>query len=45
MLTPVALFFRLTGRDPLRRQLDPSAPSYWTAKEQPQDMRRYLRQY
>ncbi len=45
MLTPVALFFRLTGRDPLRRRLSPGEPSYWTPKEQPQDMRRYLRQY
>ena len=45
MLTPVALFFRLTGRDLLCRKLDPGATTYWTAKEQPQDMRRYLRQY
>ena len=45
MLTPVALFFRLTGRDYLRRKLSPGASSYWTTKEQPQDMRRYLRQY
>lgn len=45
MLTPVALFFRLTGRDPLCRKIATGEPSYWTAKEQPQDMRRYLRQY
>jgi Saxitoxin biosynthesis operon protein SxtJ len=45
MLTPVALFFRLTGRDPMCRKIDPGESTYWTAKEQPQDMRRYLRQY
>lgn len=45
MLTPVALFFRLTGRDPLCRKMNTGESTYWTAKEQPQDMRRYLRQY
>jgi hypothetical protein len=45
MLTPIALFFRLTGRDPLCRKPTPGVSSYWTAKEQPRDMRRYFRQY
>ena len=45
MLTPIALFFRITGRDPLCRKQTPGVPSYWTAKEQPRDMRRYFRQY
>jgi hypothetical protein len=45
MLTPVALFFRLTGRDSMCRKLDSSASTYWIAKEQPQDPARYLRQY
>ncbi len=29
VVTPVALFFRLLGRDSLKRKLDPQAPSYW----------------
>lgn len=45
MLTPVALFFRLTGRDPMCRKMNVGETTYWTTKEQPQDMRRYLRQY
>jgi hypothetical protein len=45
VLTPVAILFRLTGRDALCRRTRLDADSYWTAKEQPRDMRRYLRQY
>ncbi len=45
MLTPIALFFRLTGRDALCRKPTPGVASYWTAKPQPRDMRRYFRQY
>src|SRR5437870_5805392 len=33
LLTPIALFFRVTGRDPLCRKPAPGASSYWTAKE------------
>lgn len=32
VVTPVALFFRLVGRDALKRKLDPSAPSYWVSR-------------
>ena len=32
VLTPVALVFRLIGRDALHRKLDRSAPSYWIEK-------------
>ena len=43
-LTPLAVIFRLIGRDVLvRRRLNGS--SYWTTKFQPSDPRRYLRQY
>lgn len=45
MLTPVALFFKVTGRDPLCRKMEPGANTYWTTKEQPREMSRYLRQY
>jgi hypothetical protein len=45
VITPVALVFRLGGRDPLRRKSAPGRPSFWNAHEQPRDMRRYFRQY
>jgi membrane protease YdiL (CAAX protease family) len=33
VLTPVALIFRLIGRDALHRKLDRGAPSYWIKKQ------------
>ena len=33
VLTPVGLFFRLTGRDVLKRKLEPDAETYWIPKE------------
>ena len=44
LLSPVALLFRLAGRDLLERH-PTAAASYWAPKSQPQDLRRYLRQY
>lgn len=35
VMTPVALFFKITGRDELRRKYDPSAKSYWIMREPP----------
>ena len=31
-LTPIALFFRLRGRDPMHRRIDKEAASYWIPK-------------
>lgn len=45
VLTPVALFFRLRGRDLLNRGRLPERTSFWTPKLQPRDVRRYFRQY
>ena len=45
LLTPVALFFRLIGRDALGRKCSATQESYWTAKKTSQDLRRYFRQY
>ena len=45
ILTPVALFFKLTGRDLLCRKPAPDISSYWTPKESPSEMGRYFRQY
>lgn len=33
VITPVALFFKLVGRDALNRKLDRSAETYWIEKE------------
>lgn len=45
ILTPVGLFFRITGRDPLDRKLDPEAKSYWVPREPVKDVARYYRQF
>ena len=45
VLTPVAWFFRLRGRDLLHRRPSPAGASLWVPKEMPTDMRRYFRQY
>ena len=45
IFTPVALFFKLTGRDVLHRRFDKAKASYWEPKVQPADARRYFRQY
>jgi hypothetical protein len=44
LLTPLALAFRLLGRDPLRRRFDPQATTYWQPRPAAPD-RRYLRQF
>jgi saxitoxin biosynthesis operon SxtJ-like protein len=45
VITPVAVFFRLRGRDLLGRKPGPERASFWTARTQPEDLRRYFRQY
>jgi len=45
LLTPLALLFRLIGRDAMRRKHDPQAPSYWIAHPSAENMERYLRQF
>ncbi|HSW01790.1 MAG TPA: SxtJ family membrane protein [Sedimentisphaerales bacterium] len=45
LLTPLALVFRLIGRDAMRRTYDPQAPSYWIAHAPAENMERYLRQF
>jgi hypothetical protein len=45
IITPVALVFRLRGRDLLHRKPAPERGSYWTPKPTPQDVRSYFRQY
>jgi hypothetical protein len=45
LITPIGLYFRLRGRDPLKRKLDPQATSYWDAREPVRDRARYFRQF
>ena len=45
VLTPVALWFRLRGRDWLGRKPAPEQLSFWEPKLTPQDLRRYFRQF
>jgi len=45
LITPVAVFFRLRGRDLLQRKPTSSGPTYWLPKPTPQDVRSYFRQY
>lgn len=45
VFTPLALLFRILGRDALQRRFQPAAPTYWQPKRLPGDMRQYLRQF
>jgi membrane protease YdiL (CAAX protease family) len=45
MFTPVACFFRLTGRDELRLKPQREAATYWKPKPGAADKARYLRQF
>jgi hypothetical protein len=44
LFTPIALFFRLIGRDVLDRRIETDAASYWTRKAQPASAEQYFRQ-
>ena len=45
LITPLALGFRVLGRDPLRRGFAPAASSYWQPRFQVTDKRRYFHQF
>jgi len=45
LFTPVALFFRVTGRDELRLRPLPQASTYWQTKPRATDKAQYLRQF
>jgi hypothetical protein len=45
VFTPIALIFRLLGRDALHRRFDASAKTYWTLRQPVEDVRRYFRQF
>ncbi len=45
LLTPLAVVFRLIGRDPLHRRFDPTAGSYWVPHRPSENMERYFHQF
>jgi Saxitoxin biosynthesis operon protein SxtJ len=45
VVTPIALIFRLLGRDPMRRKFDRDAKTYWTRRSAIVDVMRYYRQF
>jgi len=45
MLTPVALVFRLIGRDALHRRFDHKSKSYWVDSTPAKEVQRYFRQF
>jgi Gpi18-like mannosyltransferase len=45
VITPMALVFRLLGRDALQRRFDRQAASYWEPYNPDRGLKRYLRQY
>ena len=45
IITPIALIFRLIGRDGLRRKFEPAASTYWIKRNPPQSVKRYFRQF
>ncbi len=44
LFTPVALVFRMMGRDPLERKRHADVPTYWHRRTRPNEPRRYFRQ-
>lgn len=45
IVTPLGLILRCMHPDPLTRDKQPNATSYWLDKTQPADLRSYFRQY
>jgi hypothetical protein len=46
IFTPIGLFFRLTGKDHLQRQIDPKAKTYWRKrKKETFQKERYQQQF
>lgn len=45
VITPIGLCFRLIGRDPLGKRLDPSRPSYWHERGTPRPADSYFKLY
>jgi len=45
LITPVGLFFKLTGRDALNRRFEPDLPSYWIDSRPERPRESYFKQF
>ncbi len=45
LITPLGIFFRLIGRDPLKRRFEPDMKSYWIERKKITDIKRYFHQF
>lgn len=45
VLTPIGLIMRVVGRDPMQRELDSEASTYWEPRKPITDSNRYFKQY
>lgn len=45
MITPMALFFKLIGRDAMQRRFDPECQSYWLDARSDRKPKSYFRQF
>ena len=45
LITPLALFFKLTGRDSMNRKFDPAATTYWAEPRPSRGPESYFKQY
>ena len=45
LITPVGLFFKLTGRDPLHRRYEPELASYWIDSRPDRPKESYFKQF
>ncbi len=45
VLTPIGLFMRLLGHDPMSRKIEREAKTYWIERKNAADASRYFKQY
>lgn len=45
VVTPIALLFKVIGRDSLKLRPDPQATTYWVRRTPPDSVKRYFRQF
>jgi hypothetical protein len=45
LITPVGIFFKITGRDTMKRRFEPEAASYWIPVERQRSRESYFKQF
>ncbi len=45
VITPIGIVMRVSGRDPLRREMDRAVTTYWTPFTPPEEAKRYFQQF